>query len=116
MIRRPPRSALFPYTTSFRSLYFQRRVRTARPTCDSLIWMKTSSGQPVDRKNTRLNSSATDIYRMPSFFYNDTAPTEICTLSLHDVLPISVFPAPRAHRTTALRLADLDEDFLRPAG
>src|SRR5438309_8427593 len=27
------------------------------------------------------------------FFFNDTAPTEIYTLSLHDALPISVDPA-----------------------
>src|ERR1041385_6591228 len=27
---------------------------------------------------------------MPSFFFNDTAPTEIYTLSLHDALPISI--------------------------
>src|SRR3712207_7504983 len=27
MIRRPPRSTLFPYTTLFRSVFFQRRVR-----------------------------------------------------------------------------------------
>src|SRR5262249_60584695 len=26
---------------------------------------------------------------LPSFFFNDTAPTEIYTLSLHDALPIS---------------------------
>src|SRR6202000_687856 len=30
---------------------------------------------------------------MPSFFFNDTAPTEIYTLSLHDALPISQAPA-----------------------
>src|SRR3989442_1062889 len=35
---------------------------------------------------------------MPSFFLNDTAPTEIYPLSLHDVLPIS-----RARGGAALR-------------
>src|SRR6267154_6624058 len=29
------------------------------------------------------------------FFFNDTATTEIYTLSLHDALPISPWPAPR---------------------
>src|SRR2546425_4896111 len=29
---------------------------------------------------------------LPLFFFNDTATTEIYTLSLHDALPISVFP------------------------
>src|SRR3990172_3705263 len=33
---------------------------------------------------------------MPSFFFNDTATTEIYTLSLHDALPIS--PPPPQHR------------------
>src|SRR3712207_7289937 len=29
------------------------------------------------------------------FFFNDTATTEIYTLSLHDALPICILPAPR---------------------
>src|SRR5260221_1626019 len=57
MIRRPPRSTLFPYTTLFRStrpeLQSSRRRHT-RSLCD---W---SSGR-VDRKSTRLNSSHTVI-------------------------------------------------------
>src|SRR6266581_3387460 len=32
------------------------------------------------------------------FFFNDTAPTEIYTLSLHDALPISARPAGRPPR------------------
>src|SRR5256885_11691211 len=32
----------------------------------------------------------------PFFFFNDTATTEIYTLSLHDALPISVLLQPRA--------------------
>src|SRR6266480_6518671 len=36
------------------------------------------------------------------FFFNDTATTEIYTLSLHDALPISIGPArPRAERARA---------------
>src|SRR3989442_859433 len=54
-----------------------------------------------DRKSTRLNSSHVRISyavlcletkKSPStalFFFNDTATTEIYTLSLHDALPIS---------------------------
>jgi len=41
-----------------------------------------------DRKSTRLNSSHTDISRMPSSACKKTATTEIYTLSLHDALPI----------------------------
>src|SRR3712207_7770734 len=33
------------------------------------------------------------------FFFNDTATTEIYTLSLHDALPICAIRAPRRHRT-----------------
>src|SRR3712207_7761912 len=32
-----------------------------------------------------------------SFFFSDTAPTEICTLSLHDALPIWLELAPFPH-------------------
>src|SRR3989338_3449769 len=40
-----------------------------------------------DRKSTRLNSSPSSI-SYSVFFFNDTATTEIYTLSLHDALPI----------------------------
>src|SRR5436309_9575474 len=33
---------------------------------------------------------------MPAFFFNDTATTEIYTLSLHDALPISLIDAERS--------------------
>src|SRR5256885_8765924 len=37
------------------------------------------------------------------FFFNDTATTEIYTLSLHDALPISSEPVPRSgHRVAAI--------------
>src|SRR6266496_961748 len=54
MIRRPPRSTLFPYTTLFRSPRAARRAPAAgdgphRPT------------QRGDRKSTRLNSSHVEI-------------------------------------------------------
>src|SRR2546421_7900661 len=58
MIRRPPRSTLFPYTTLFRSA-----SRTTWPgsgtrtgaTCTRTTSRRSSSGR--DRKSTRLNSS-----------------------------------------------------------
>src|SRR5215204_7012266 len=52
MIRRPPRSTLFPYTTLFRS------DRVVRPM--SSCWPWNDSGAS-DRKSTRLNSSHTVI-------------------------------------------------------
>src|SRR5436190_11035266 len=60
MIRRPPRSTLFPYTTLFRS------GRTLVPVAGMLIGNSMKSGivaadQHADRKSTRLNSSHTVI-------------------------------------------------------
>src|ERR1039457_7502213 len=50
MIRRPPRSTLFPYTTLFRSA-------TSRHACPSYgPWARVPSTRS-DRKSTRLNSS-----------------------------------------------------------
>src|SRR5436309_4474386 len=43
-------------------------------------------------------------YSLPSsffFFFNDTATTEIYTLSLHDALPIYPRPCPARHRGSA---------------
>src|SRR2546430_11247123 len=39
----------------------------------------------------------------PLFFFNDTATTEIYTLSLHDALPISARPSPAAARRSFTR-------------
>src|SRR5437870_7316313 len=52
MIRRPPRSTLFPYTTLFRS---RRGTTCSTATCSSC---DSSRGRRSrDRKSTRLNSS-----------------------------------------------------------
>src|SRR5438105_11049043 len=69
MIRRPPRSTLFPYTTLFRSA-FRRRTARPRPRPHSpsgsfgdplhatdLAFDADLAEQLVDRKSTRLNSS-----------------------------------------------------------
>src|SRR5216684_7813890 len=54
MIRRPPRSTLFPYTTLFRSPTPERRP-TPEPAGSSSP--PSSPSAPGDRKSTRLNSS-----------------------------------------------------------
>src|ERR1044072_7484209 len=88
MIRRPPRSPLFPYTTLSRSARPRAVVsRSLRLDWDARVFTAPVA-RPIDRKRKRLNSSHTDISRMPSFFFNDTATTEISTLPLHDALPI----------------------------
>src|SRR2546430_12723560 len=64
MIRRPPRSTLFPYTTLFRS-HTTRRIRRGRV----MRGFSYSSHAPCrgggapgrDRKSTRLNSSHSQI-------------------------------------------------------
>src|SRR2546422_7687135 len=60
MIRRPPRSTLFPYTTLFRSAHPGRR-RLRRATLrrrDAAAALRAGSRRPgEDRKSTRLNSS-----------------------------------------------------------
>src|SRR5690242_21090245 len=60
MIRPPPRSTLFPYTTLFRSPGIGVRSRL-RPLHDQGSTRRGLSGavvgRPTDRKSTRLNSS-----------------------------------------------------------
>src|SRR6185436_16090542 len=139
MIRQPPRSTLFPYTTLFRSGAVSPACRTAWARFER----REANSSTSDRKSTRLNSShqiisyavfclkkKNELLKLlslsggtqpgqpavvnvddarflfnggnlqvlrpskqgrtvdESFFFNDTATTEIYTLSLHDALPI----------------------------
>src|SRR2546430_10395163 len=73
MIRRPPRSTLFPYTTLFRSLTFwgcavlmRRRVIDSLAGYDPEIFVWANEVELMirffeDRKSTRLNSSHSQI-------------------------------------------------------
>src|SRR3712207_7460873 len=76
MIRRPPRSTLFPYTTLFRSHLTRprsrdepsassdRRSRGAEVRADpfpSVVGAEASPRSASDRKSTRLNSSHANI-------------------------------------------------------
>src|SRR2546427_5535812 len=81
MIRRPPRSTLFPYTTLFRSRFgFRGSLRTGAPENDRLSKLAAERGAATrayhrrwvlrlhpraawrrDRKSTRLNSSHSQI-------------------------------------------------------
>src|SRR3982751_3450225 len=119
MIRRPPRSTLFPYTTLFRSDPDRAPLHSAN---DRERGSGACDGRQ-DRKSTRLNSSHDQIsyavfclkknnchqpgsyselrrrymenqhhfnhHGLYIFFFNDTAPPEIYPLSLHGALPIS---------------------------
>src|SRR2546426_2775666 len=59
MIRRPPRSTLFPYTTLFRSRMCTRGARMRASSSENLRPQKESMRRAActDRKSTRLNSS-----------------------------------------------------------
>src|SRR2546427_8652994 len=75
MIRRPPRSTLFPYTTLFRSrvaLRYSHRVGRLFGIDAEMCRVRTSAGararvaqasaaSQLDRKSTRLNSSHSQI-------------------------------------------------------
>src|SRR2546430_3540112 len=78
MIRRPPRSTLFPYTTLFRSRITKRRRRSATRCAisklrgDSMTLLErlaqelksallARDAERLDRKSTRLNSSHSQI-------------------------------------------------------
>src|SRR6266481_2649622 len=120
MIRRPPRSTLFPYTTLCRSRGRDLRGRTRedqRRRAGSLLQRSeehTSELQSqfhlvcrllLEKKNQNtqvqsvahgmqfsidlpLHQAVLELHRDNFFFFNDTATTEIYTLSLHDALPI----------------------------
>src|SRR2546429_4280203 len=57
MIRRPPRSTLFPYTTLFRSRSRRPPDAAASSRRARLRPTPASGGETTDRKSTRLNSS-----------------------------------------------------------
>src|SRR3712207_6972672 len=73
MIRRPPRSTLFPYTTLFRSLIPKRGKEPVEPGFLTVLDSAPAKVQPLpgvpastgrraaDRKSTRLNSSHANI-------------------------------------------------------
>src|ERR1043165_919061 len=89
MIRRPPRSTLFPYTTLFRS---QKRIISSLSATELKYTNPASQIGSVDDVRSEEHTSELQSRGLISyavFFFNDTATTEIYTLSLHDALPIS---------------------------
>src|SRR3990172_6765633 len=87
MIRRPPRSTLFPYTTLFRSviahvapLYIRWSSR------ESAFRARIETNLRSEEHTSQLQSPLHLLF--PLFFFNDTATPEIYPLSLHDALPI----------------------------
>src|SRR2546427_5436726 len=63
MIRRPPRSTLFPYTTLFRSVVMGsiKGFGSSGPYADFKAYENVAQAMGGDRKSTRLNSSHSQI-------------------------------------------------------
>src|SRR2546430_11484081 len=61
MIRRPPRSTLFPYTTLFRSPGIYRQPALSPDGSRVAVIRTDPDTQGTDRKSTRLNSSHSQI-------------------------------------------------------
>src|ERR1051326_3902436 len=89
LIRRPPRSTLFPYTTLFRS---HRRIGRERNRIVVTRRFHASDHACQQHERSEEHTSALQSHSFISyavFFFTDPATTEIYTLSLHDALPIS---------------------------
>src|SRR2546430_2786143 len=102
MIRRPPRSTLFPYTTLFRSHQRARgfhQVKTSVPDAghcffrsavgsdhDALRFDAFSVIGDLDRKSTRLNSSHSQIsYAVFCLKKKKKVTVTVQTMHIHDV-------------------------------
>src|SRR3712207_7406851 len=96
MIRRPPRSTLFPYTTLFRSQNTQLLPFPLVPgrICDQILPLRGSTNplpeieqkdtliiQTIDRKSTRLNSSHANISYAVFCLKKKTSKTRIADYS-----------------------------------
>src|SRR5471030_1313665 len=139
MIRRPPRSTLFPYTTLFRSIdalhvspaqaveaigrlqgdrseeHTSELQSLRHLVCRLLLEKKKNATVLLAGMNLDIVEGEIEPFQQPKmadvevvagneranvnvFFFNDTATTEIYTLSLHDALPIlsNPFHPPRS--------------------
>src|SRR5437867_8808984 len=87
MIRRPPRSTLFPYTTLFRSPFAQ----TTAPASQILVPAAGSlQGANGDRKSTRLNSSHRTISYAVFCLKKKNSTLPVCSASSHHMLSINI--------------------------
>src|SRR5256885_13318039 len=89
MIRRPPRSTLFPYTTLFRSLGSalgaRRGARGARLSGGAAQGRSHRRPAAADRKSTRLNSSHLVISYAVFCLKNKNISADIYTNHVYDV-------------------------------
>src|SRR3712207_6863385 len=85
MIRRPPRSTLFPYTTLFRSRVIDGfsggNVSTAQ------AYISDVTTREKDRKSTRLNSSHANISYAVFCLKKKTTDQELCSTETRILCP-----------------------------
>src|SRR2546430_7384875 len=90
MIRRPPRSTLFPYTTLFRSHRKSQLEKLLLSTVHSLRRINTAPrvrrSSSSDRKSTRLNSSHSQISYAVFCLKKKKKQQTILQLELHPVI------------------------------
>src|SRR3712207_8206347 len=93
MIRRPPRSTLFPYTTLFRSRTARRAELLQLARCKAHRRLGEGTHQPrvrdlrQDRKSTRLNSSHANISYAVFCLKKKTTQ---CIASNHSLRPLAL--------------------------
>src|SRR5438876_7662319 len=88
MIRRPPRSTLFPYTTLFRSNCF------GVPTVGGEVYFSESYSQ-----NPLVNAFALGIFEKDKIFYGDRKSTRLN--SSHPSISYAVFCLKKKKKTTS---------------
>src|SRR5260221_9046524 len=92
MIRRPPRSTLFPYTTLFRSLRYGINERKGFVSLIGEAGTGKTTFLRRDRKSTRLNSSHT-VISYAVFFLKKKKKKQKVAKSYEANTPISIFTA-----------------------
>src|ERR1041384_7099682 len=109
MIRRPPRSTLFPYTTLFRSGIIKIWRRSGQRGRRLFLWGRCNGNYAMRSEEDNASNPPLHFIFFPLFFFNDTATTEIYTLSLHDALPIWDNQDLEAERTKGAKIISLGE-------
>src|SRR3989442_7848608 len=95
MIRRPPRSTLFPYTTLFRSPW---KCRSAQQRCWLQPLAQTWRARKRDRKSTRLNSSHVRISYAVFCLKKKKKKSEVLPITINVAEgEVSDIPEPSAH-------------------
>src|ERR1035438_1639082 len=98
LLRHPPRSTIFPYTTLFRSMWYRARTQGGRSNHYGRISLRMG---PYDfrPRSEEHTSELQSLRHLVCRLLLAPASTEIYYLSLHDALPIYVVSRAYAGRT-----------------